>query len=185
MEIKELGLAKELGLSDQIDIIQGTLAKAYGTIGGYISGNATLIDAIRLSAPSFIFTTSLPPSIASAANASINYLKKSNKERILLKDRVKKLKSGLDNAGIKYFKNESHIVPIMIGDPILAKQISDKLLKEHSIYVQHINYPTVKKGTERLRLTITPFHSDEMISSLIFALVQVFTEIGLKIEEAA
>jgi 5-aminolevulinate synthase len=179
------GLADELGIADQIDIIQGTFAKAYGTIGGYVSGNKNLIDAIRLSAHSFIFTTSLPPSIAEAARKSITHLKHSNKERELLKDRVETLKKSLDKSGIKYFKNESHIVPIMIGDPFLSAKISKKLLDEHSMYVQHINYPTVPKGTERLRITITPHHTDAMIDNLTSSLLKVFEDVGLKEEEAA
>lgn len=179
------GLADELGIADQIDIMQGTLAKAYGTIGGYIAGKKELVDAIRLSASSFIFTTSLPPSIASAARSSIVYLQNSDKERSLLKDRVQTLKKSLEKAGIKYFKNQSHIVPIMVGDPFLSAQISQKLLKEHSMYVQHINYPTVPKGTERLRITITPYHTDSMIDGLVSCLLKVFDDVGLKVEEAA
>ena len=182
---KGAGLAAEFGLEGQIDIIQGTLAKAYGTIGGYVAADTELVDAIRLSAPGFIFTTSLPPMIAASANASINHLRNSDMERILHQDRVTKLKQELDKAGIKYFKNQSHIIPIMIGDPILAKTISEKLLSEHGVYVQHINFPTVPKGTERLRVTITPYHTDPMISQFIFALVQVFEEVGIKLDQAA
>ena len=179
------GIANSLGLADQIDVIQGTLSKAYGTIGGYIAASSELIDAIRLTTPGFIFTTSLPPVIAAAANASITYLRNSSKERILHQNRVMKLKLEMDKVGIKYFKNNSHIIPVIIGDPILACKISEKLLTEHSIYVQHINYPTVPKGTERLRITITPYHTDEMISQFIKALVSVFEEVGIKLEQAA
>lgn len=179
------GLADEFGIADKIDIIQGTFAKAYGTIGGYIAGCKDLVDAIRLSAPSFIFTTSLPPSIAEAARQSICHLKSSNAERDMLKNRVAKLKKTLDQSGIKYFKNESHIVPIMVGDPRLSAKISKKLLSDHNMYVQHINYPTVPKGTERLRITITPFHTDSMIDSLVSSLLKVFEDVGLKVEEAA
>lgn len=179
------GLSSEFGISDKIDIIQGTFAKAYGTIGGYITGKQELVDSIRLSAPSFIFTTSIPPSIAAAAAASVKYLQYSDKERIRHQDRVSKLKEALDKAHIKYYKNYSHIVPIMINDPILVHKISEKLLFEHKIYVQHINYPTVPKGSERLRITITPNHTDEMIHNLVNALQQVFSEVNLNIEEAA
>lgn len=179
------GLSNEFGIDNKIDIIQGTFAKAYGTIGGYIVGKKELIDAIRHTASSFIFTTSLPPSIAAAANASVRYLQFSDKERIRHQDRVIALKKALDKAGIKYYKNYSHIVPIMINDPILVKKISQKLLDEYGIYVQHINYPTVPKGTERLRITITPFHNDEMIHHLVKSLGQVFEEMNLKIEEVA
>jgi len=182
---KGAGLAAEFGLESEIDIIQGTLAKAYGTIGGYIAGKEELTDAIRLSAPGFIFTTSLPPMIAAAANASIKHLQNSTVERNLHQDRVSKLKAALDNAGIKYFKNQSHIIPIIIGDPFLANKISAKLLDEHNMYVQHINFPTVPKGTERLRITITPYHTDEMIKDFVCALVEVFQEVGIKLEEAA
>jgi 5-aminolevulinate synthase len=182
---KGAGLAAEFGLENQIDIIQGTLAKAYGTIGGYIAANTEIVDAIRLSAPGFIFTTSLPPAITAAANASINYLQNSNLERTMHQNRVLKLKQELNKAGIKYFQNQSHIVPIMIGDPVLASKISQKLLNEHEIYVQHINFPTVPKGTERLRVTITPYHTDEMIGEFISALVHVFQEMGIKLEQAA
>lgn len=179
------GLASEFGISDKIDIIQGTFAKAYGTIGGYITGNTDLIDSIRLSAPSFIFTTSLPPLIAAAATASVKYLQYSDKERMRHQDRVATLKKALDKAGIKYYKNYSHIIPIMVNDPVLVSKISEKLLNEHKMYVQHINYPTVPKGTERLRITITPAHTDEMIHNLIVSIIQVFAEVNLKIEEAA
>lgn len=179
------GLAKEFGVSDEIDIIQGTLAKAYGTIGGYIASNEELVDAVRLSAPGFIFTTSLPPSITAAATASIKHLMNSHKEREMCHDRVKKLKEGLEKVGIKYFKNESHIVPIIIGDPMLASKISEKLLTQHGMYVQHINFPTVPKGTERLRITITPYHTDQMIEAFVASLTQVFNELGVHIEQAA
>lgn len=179
------GLADEFGVSNKIDIIQGTFAKAYGTIGGYITGNSDLVDAIRLTAPSFIFTTSLPPSIAAAAATSVKYLQYSDKERIRHQDRVATLKKALDKAGIKYYKNYSHIVPIMVNDPVLVSKISEKLLREHKMYVQHINFPTVPKGTERLRITITPAHTDEMIHNLVTAISQVFAEVNLKIEEAA
>lgn len=179
------GLANQFGLGNKIDIIQGTLAKAYGSIGGYIAGDNDIIDSIRLTAPSFIFTTSLPPAIAAASNASVKYLLYSDKERTRLQDRIVSLKNALDNAGIKYYKNNSHIVPIMINDPVLVRKISEKLLYERNIYVQHINYPTVSKGTERLRVTITPNHTNEMIMQLVLALEQVFSEVGLNIEEAA
>lgn len=179
------GLANEFGLDDQIDIIQGTFAKAYGTIGGYIAGSKHLVDAIRLSSSGFIFTTSLPPSIAAAAKASVQYLRSSNTERNLLRDRVRRLKTELEKRGIEYFRNDSHIVPVIIGDADLAAKISQKLLKEHFMYVQHINYPTVPKNTERLRITITPYHTDAMIEKLVESLHSVLLEVGFRIEEAA
>ncbi len=175
------GIAAREGVSDRIDIIQGTLGKAYGTIGGYIAGNDDIVDSIRLSAPGFIFTTTLPPAIALAATTSIKYLMQSDIERSMHMDRTRKIKDALSGAGIDYFKNDSHIIPIIIGDPNLATQISEKLLQDHGIYVQHINFPTVARGTERLRITATPYHTDAMIQDLVSALKQVFAE--LKIEQ--
>lgn len=176
---KGAGMAEEEGVSDRIDIIQGTLGKAFGIIGGYISGNKDLIDAIRLTAPGFIFTTSLPPSIASAANASILHLMSSNQERLMHKDRVLKLKNALTEAGIEYFHNDSHIIPIIIGDANLVSKISSRLLQEYGIYVQHINFPTVPRGSERLRITITPFHTDQMIIDLVSALKKLLQEFDI------
>ncbi len=177
------GIAEQLGLASEIDIIQGTLAKAYGTIGGYITSSNQFIEAIRLSAPGFIFTTSLPPVIAKAATASIKYLRKSDKERIIHQQVVGKVKQALDDAQIQYFKNDSHIIPIIIGDPIKAKQASHLLLTKHKIYVQHINFPTVPKGTERLRIIPTPGHSDQMIQDLILALIKVFEELDIQYQK--
>ena len=179
------GIANAMGLSNDIDIIQGTLAKAYGTIGGYIASTNLLIDAIRSIAPGFIFTTSLPPVIAASANASINHLKSSDLERTRHQNRIATLKSALENADIKYFKNNSHIVPIIIGDPILTRTISENLFNEYGIYLQHINYPTVSRGSERLRITITPYHTDQMITELVGALQNIFSELGINSLEAA
>lgn len=164
------GIAAMLGLQNKIDIIQGTLAKAYGAIGGYIAANHEIIDAIRLHASGFIFTTSLPPVITEASIASIKHLTASNYERNLHQQVVNKVKFSLAKAGINYIENDSHIIPIMIRDPNEAKQISELLLNKYNIYVQHINFPTVPKGTERLRITPTPFHTDQMIEELVFAL---------------
>ncbi|MFK8040387.1 MAG: 5-aminolevulinate synthase [Rickettsiaceae bacterium] len=180
------GIANNLGCSDEIDIIQGTLAKAYGAIGGYIASNSNLIDAIRLSAPGFIFTTSLSPVITRAATKSVAYLKTSNVERSKLMSNVNKTKQYLDKAGINYFKNDSHIIPIIIGDPIKSQQASEMLLQKHKIYLQHINFPTVPKGTERLRITPTPMHNNAMIENLVSALVDVFNELDIhNINQAA
>jgi 5-aminolevulinate synthase len=173
------GYADMLGLSNEIDIIQGTLAKAYGAIGGYIAANTTIIDAIRLTASGFIFTTSLPPVISSAAAYSIKYLKTSDKERERHKYVVSKVKSELDKAKVPYLKNQSHIIPIIIGDPVKTRICSERLLKEHDIYVQHINFPTVPKGSERLRITPTPYHTEEMIRDLVYALRKVLKELDL------
>ncbi|HJD67435.1 MAG TPA: 5-aminolevulinate synthase [Rickettsia endosymbiont of Bembidion lapponicum] len=178
------GIAELLGCSDEIDIIQGTLAKAYGTIGGYITANHSLIDAIRLTASGFIFTTSLPPVISTAATHSIRHLKESNQERKTHQQVVSNLKSSFDRFNIPYLKNESHIVPIIIGDPIKAAKASNMLLDEYGIYVQHINFPTVPRGTERLRIIPTPAHTDEMINDLSTALVQIFATLNIELSSA-
>jgi 5-aminolevulinate synthase len=175
------GLANMLGYENRIDIIQGTLAKAYGVIGGYIAGNSSLIDAIRLTAAGFIFTTSLPPVITKAAKASIEHLKKSNTEREKHQEVVKKVKTSFDKAGISYLKNDSHIVPIIIGDPEKTRQASQMLLDKHSIFVQHINFPTVPRGLERLRITPTPAHSDIMIAKLTESLSDVFQTLDIRL----
>ena len=181
------GIANMLGFENEIDIIQGTLAKAYGVIGGYIAGNKDMIDAIRLTASGFIFTTSLPPVITAAAKAIIAHLKNSDKERIKHQEVVAKIKESFKKAGISFYRNESHIVPIIIGDPEKTRLASQLLIDRHNIFVQHINFPTVPRGTERLRITPTPAHTDQMIEQLTLALVDVFgeLEIKLKFEEAA
>jgi len=181
------GIANMLGLEGKIDIIQGTLAKAYGVIGGYIAGNADIIDAIRLTASGFIFTTSLPPAITAAACASIRHLKESNTEREQHQKVVAMVKDSFRKAGINFFNNESHIIPIIIGDPELTRKASQLLVEKHNIFVQHINFPTVAEGTERLRITPTPAHSEEMIAKLTNALLDVFKELNIeyKSEKAA
>ncbi len=166
------GIAQELGLSDIIDIIQGTLAKGFGAIGGYIAANNVIIDSVRSVASGFIFTTSIPPAIAAASIASINHLMTSQQERNRHQQIIQKTKSALLKAGIKFIENTSHIIAIIIGEAKLAKQISETLLNEHNIYIQHINFPTVPRGTERLRITPTPFHSEEMIEELVNKLSQ-------------
>ncbi len=167
------GLCEELGLENEVDIIQGTFAKAYGCIGGYIAGKQEVVDAIRLNAAGFIFTTSLPPSICAAAIANIDHLQSSSHERNIQRQKVGMLKIALKNLGIKTVENQSHIVSIVIGDAKKAEEISLRLLEEFDIYVQHINYPTVVKGDERLRITATPLHSDEMIGDLIDAMRKI------------
>jgi len=139
-----------------------------------------LIDAIRSYAAGFIFTTSLPPSLAAAATVSIRYLKNNNKERDALQNNAKKLKQKLREAKIPFIENDSHMVPVMVNDPILSKQISEILLDKFSIFVQHINYPTVARGSERLRITPTPLHTDEMIDELVYALKFAFDELNLR-----
>ena len=174
------GIANMLGLEEDIDIIQGTLAKAYGVIGGYITGNHELIDAIRLTASGFIFTTSLPPAITEAARISIKHLKNSDQERIKHQEVVNKTKDSLKKAGINIFENQSHIIPIVIGDPELTKKASKLLVDKYNIFVQHINFPTVQRGTERLRITPTPLHTEKMIQELANSLASVFEELGIK-----
>jgi 5-aminolevulinate synthase len=168
------GLCEKLGLADKIDIIQGTFAKAYGCVGGYIASSAKIIDTIRSNASGFIFTTSLPPVISAAILSNIRYLRNSSVEREVLQDQVRKLKSSLEKSGIEIVKNDSHIVSVRIGDAKKSQEISKNLLQEFDIYVQHINYPTVDKGDERLRITVTPLHSDKMIEDLIEALKKHF-----------
>ena len=176
------GLAEKLGLMDRIDVIEGTLGKAYGVMGGYVAAKRTVIDVIR-SYASFIFTTSQPPAVMAGARASIQHLKTSDIERKQQQERAQKLKSMLRAAGIPQIESPSHIVPIMVGDPKRCKQATDMLLDQHNIYVQPINYPTVPRGTERLRLTPGPLHTDEMLSALVNALVSVWQELSLGFAE--
>ena len=176
---KGAGLAQMLNCEDKIDIIQGTLSKAYGVIGGYIAGNNELIDSIRLTARGLIFTTSLPPIITNSAIASIEYLSNSNIEREKLHNNVKKVKLGLKKLKINFVENQSHIISIIIGDPVVTEKISSILLEKYNIYIQHINFPTVAKGTERLRITPTSGHNDEMIEDLLDKLSTVLSEVGI------
>ncbi len=173
------GISQELGISDQIDIIEGTLAKAYGVMGGYITGNKYLVDTVRSFASGFIFTTSIPPSIAAGAIESVKHLKISNTERTKQKKSVKELKQKLMDTEIPIIQNNSHIIPILVGDPDLCKKASDLLLKEYNIYVQPINYPTVPRGTERLRVTPTPLHNTEMINYFIDSITKVWSNLNL------
>jgi len=164
------GISEELGLSERITLIEGTLGKAYGVMGGYITGSEVLCDFIRSFASGFIFTTALPPAIAAGARASIAHLKSSELERKRQQRQVRKLRSDLDRAGIPHMNNPSHIIPVMIKDPVKCKMLSDILMQDYGIYVQPINYPTVPKGTERLRFTPSPLHSDADIDHLVSAL---------------
>ena len=168
------GVADKLGLNNEIDIIQGTLGKAFGTIGGYISSTNLICDVVRSYASGFIFTTAMPPAIASAAKTSIQYLKESNKERLLQQKNTILLKKYLSRENISYLDNKSHIVPVMVYDPIKCKEISNILLDEFGHYIQPINYPTVPMGTERLRITPGPLHTEEMIANLTNALKYAF-----------
>ena len=164
------GLAREVGLDQKIDIIQGTLAKAYGSMGGYIAGSKEIIDAIRSYASGFIFTTAIPPMIASAARSNIKYLKENKDLQILHRQKVEKLKIALKRESIEILENDSHIILIIIGCPVKCKKISKILLEDYNIYITNINYPTVAKGEERLRITITPLHTDKMIENLVKSL---------------
>ena len=174
------GVAEKLGVMDQIDIIQGTLAKSFGVIGGYITGRKELVDFIRSFASGFIFTTSLPPCIAAGAYASIRHLKFSDEERKLMLDNVKKLKYQLKKNNIPFLDNNSHIIPVLIGNPKLCKKASQILLDDFRIYVQPINHPTVPRGTERLRITCSPNHSQKMIKDLVKAFRLVFENLSIK-----
>ena len=173
------GVAEEKGVMDKIDIIQGTLAKSFGLIGGYITGNRDMIDFIRSFASGFIFTTSLPPCIAAGAYSSIRHLKFSDKEREKMFDIVNKLKSNLKKNGIPFLDHGSHIIPVIIGDAKLCKKASNILLDDFKIYVQPINFPTVPKGTERLRITASPNHTESMVKDLANALKIIFNELKL------
>ena len=160
------GVAEQLGVMDQIDIIEGTFGKAYGAMGGFVTGPASIIDAMRSFASVFIFTTSLPPAVLAAAHASVEHLKVSDIERATVRRNVRHFKGRLESANLPYLKGDSHIVPLVVGEPNCCREISDILMREHDIYVQPINYPTVPKGTERLRLTATAAHSIDMIDGL-------------------
>ncbi|MDF2980744.1 MAG: hemA [Devosia sp.] len=173
------GIADRDGLMGRIDIIEGTLAKGFGVMGGYVAANQAIIDAIRSYAPEFIFTTALPPALCAAARASIEHLKVSSVERDGQQRQAQLTKDILGDAGLPVLKTDTHIVPVIVGDARLCKAASDMLLEKHNIYIQPINYPTVPKGTERLRITPTPLHTDEMIIELRHALVSVWASLEL------
>jgi len=173
------GVAEREGIMDRLDVIEGTLGKAFGVMGGYITASTQLCDFVRSFASGFIFTTALPPAVAAGAIASIKHLKQSDTERLQQREMVAALRAGLDRAGIPHMPNESHIVPVMVGDAVKCKWLSDWLLDNAGIYVQPINYPTVPKGTERLRFTPTPLHSQADIEHLVSALNELWSQCAL------
>ena len=179
------GIAERDGVMDRIDVVEGTLAKAFGCIGGYIAGSTALVDAVRSYAPGFIFTTALPPSVCAAATAAIRHLKASNWERERHQERAARTKAVLTAAALPVMTSPTHIVPVFVGDPERCKQVSDLLLGEHGIYIQPINYPTVPKGKERLRITPSPYHDDGLIDTLAEALVDVWQRLGLPFKQRA
>src|SRR5947209_5801949 len=174
------GISERDGVSHRLTVIQGTLAKAFGVMGGYVAGSALMVDFLRGHAPGFIFTSALPPLLARGALAAIRHLRESQAERTQHQERVAAVKRRLAAARIPTMATESHIVPVMIGDPVLCRAASDILLREHNIYVQPINYPTVPRGTERLRVTPTPLHSDEDIEALVAALLDLWEQLPLQ-----
>jgi len=179
------GIAERDGVMGRIDVIEGTLAKAFGCLGGYITGSTAMIDAVRSYAPGFIFTTALPPAVCAAATAAIRHLKTSQWERDRHQDRAARTKAVLAAAALPVMSSPTHIVPVFVGDPERCKAASDLLLAEHGIYIQPINYPTVPKGSERLRITPSPYHDDGLIDALAGALVDVWEKLGLPFKERA
>ncbi|MEM7427443.1 MAG: 5-aminolevulinate synthase [Pseudomonadota bacterium] len=173
------GIAEREGLMDRLTVIEGTLGKAFGVMGGYIAASTTLCDFVRSFASGFIFTTALPPAVAAGAITSIRHLKSSSSERKGQRERVAKLRERLDHFGIPHMANESHIVPVVVGDPVKCKWITDWLMAEAGVYVQPINYPTVPKGTERLRITPSPLHTDDDIEHLVASLNFLWSQCAL------
>ncbi len=179
------GVSERDGQAHRITVIEGTLAKAFGCMGGYIAGSTALVDAVRSWAPGFIFTTSLPPAIVGAALASVRYVRDHREIRQQLQDRAHRLKAALKAVGLPVMPSETHIVPLLVGCPVRAKRICDRLMLDHGLYVQPINYPTVPKGTERLRLTPSPLHNNALVRQLVLALVDVWSREQRDLDEVA
>ena len=179
------GISERDGAASRIDVIEGTLAKAFGCLGGYIAGSSALIDTVRSYAPGFIFTTALPPAVCAAATAAIRHLKTSQWERDRHQDRAARTKAVLTAARLPVMRSPTHIVPILVGDPERCKEASDLLLADHGIYIQPINYPTVPSGSERLRITPSPYHDEGLIDTLAEALVDVWQKLKLPFKERA
>jgi len=173
------GIAERDGQAHRIDVVNGTLAKAFGVVGGYIAASEEIVDWVRSAAPGFIFTTALPPAIAAAASASVRHVRDEPCLRARHQERAAQVKARLREAGLPVMPSETHIVPLIVGDPVLCKRASDMLLDDHSIYIQPINYPTVPRGTERLRITPGPQHSDAMIDALVRSLTEVWWRLGM------
>jgi 5-aminolevulinate synthase len=179
------GMAEHQGVMGRVDVLEGTLAKAFGCLGGYIAANASICDAVRSYAPGFIFTTALPPAICAAAAAAIRHLKASSFERERHQERAARVKAVLNAAGLPVMTSDTHIVPVFVGEPEKCKEATDLLLSAHGIYIQPINYPTVPKGTERLRITPSPYHEDALIDALAEALIDVWERLGLPLKDRA